>query len=152
LKSAFTFLLPTFFFIFAPVTYIFHRMKRVLLFFLLSVMSLVAIQPTLAFHYCGGSLHSVGMTDEEPQKSCCGKSACCSHYTAKLTTGDFQLPQQDSTIGTDLVPNSILHVLFDTILIERDSTDSLVLQRIFPPGGLAKYNADLLTLVCIFRI
>ncbi|MDR0866125.1 MAG: hypothetical protein LBO74_14505 [Candidatus Symbiothrix sp.] len=127
-------------------------MKRVVLFFLLSVMSLVAAQPTLAFHYCGGNLRSVGMTDEDPQKSCCGKSGCCSHYTVKLTTDDFQTPQQDSTIETDLVPNPIWQVSLDVVLIERESTDSLVLQRIFPPGGLATYHADLLTLVCTFRI
>ncbi|OAV71555.1 hypothetical protein Barb4_00602 [Bacteroidales bacterium Barb4] len=134
-------------------------MKRTLSILLLFLTLAAAVKPTLAFHYCGGSLHSVSLTGDDLQRSCCGgeeeegeAGSCCSDYTVEVATDDYQTPQQEVSVGIsshDLLPAFFV----SDRLLKRDAPDDfLIIQRSFPPGGLAEYDADLLSLICVFRI
>jgi hypothetical protein len=138
-------------------------MKRVISAFLLLIMALASVHTTWAWHYCGGILHSVTLADGNPA-CCCGKKSdcsplensdsqitesCCSEYIIDISTDNFNCPQDLAQGTNQLVPNP---ALFSNLLKLNDSEDISVSQYIFPPGGFAKDNADLLTLICIFRI
>ncbi|MDR0865689.1 MAG: hypothetical protein LBO74_12270 [Candidatus Symbiothrix sp.] len=129
-------------------------MKRIISTSILTILLLTAVQPTLVFHYCSGSLHSIGLVNNELPKSCCGgeHKNCCSNETLKIATDNFHVQQQDITEFAPLVQNPILYLLFDN-LFTSESNDSLALQNIFPPGGLARYGgADILHRHCVYRI
>jgi hypothetical protein len=127
-------------------------------------MTFASIQTTWDWHYCGGILRSVTLADKN-SACCCGneseveknnspdipqvKQFCCSDYLLDIATDNFDLSH--SFIGT------VQHVLKS--FLSSDNTLKLfepayfpVSQYVFPPGKLAKYGADLLTLICIFRI
>ncbi|MDR0683320.1 MAG: hypothetical protein LBG15_15990 [Dysgonamonadaceae bacterium] len=129
-------------------------MKRAISVFLLLIMSLVAAQPTIAFHYCGNHLQSVEINGMNAQTSCCGKKSCCSNYTVQMTTDHFQLPQHVaiSVEIQTLLLKPVLFLSFDNPLMREIKFNSfLLIQTLFPPGGFVKYNVDLLTLICVFR-
>lgn len=148
-------------------------MKRVVSSFMLAVLLLAAIQPTLAFHFCGGSLSSVGIGEEI--KSCCDEMAdvestacaedlegnmpvlsepvksCCSNYSVEFSTDMYQIPFT-TTSFVDLKPDfypaiCLLHVFFN-----RSSFALLLLQNLFPPGDTETYTNNLQILNCVFRI
>ncbi|MDR2804966.1 MAG: hypothetical protein LBB85_04890 [Dysgonamonadaceae bacterium] len=128
-------------------------MKRAISIFLLLIMSLVAAQPTIAFHYCGNHLRSVEISGSNTQTSCCGTKSCCSNYTVQMATDHFQLPQHASSAEIQmLLLKPVLFPLFDNLLTREESNFFLLLQTVFPPGGLVKYNVNLLALICILRI
>jgi hypothetical protein len=130
-------------------------------------MALASVHTTWAWHYCGGVLLSVALADGN-SACCCEKKSgcneiennnspgvpqitksCCFNYTIDISTDNFNCPQ-DLIHGTNQsVPNP---VLFSNILKLSEPENISVSQHIFPPGGFAKHNADLLTLICIFRI
>jgi hypothetical protein len=141
-----------------------HTMKRAISFFLLMLVMLIAVQPSLALHFCRGQLRSVAIG--QSSKSCCGKAMememenqenaisnkCCSTYTIKIATDDFQPSAQQSIIE---IQQQIQHpVLFlcESLLKGNEPGASLSFKHFFPPGGLARYSVDLLTSICIFRI
>ncbi|MDR2683000.1 MAG: hypothetical protein LBB64_03910 [Dysgonamonadaceae bacterium] len=146
-------------------------MKKAIALFLLAIMTLTALQPSLALHFCGGNLRSVAIG--KMQKSCCETAmekpinplpahaenrfyqpinTCCSTYTIELSTDNFQSPVQQSI--TDLQSFTFHSILFpvNALLEGIDSPISLTPKRLFPPGGLARNTIDLLTIICIFRI
>jgi hypothetical protein len=106
------------------------------------------------------------------QKPCCGKAmdnpletlpanalnklyqsvnVCCSTYMIELSTDNFQLPVQLSCIDFQQVffdPALFL----ENFLSQSHSGISFFSSYFFPPGGLARYSIDLLTVICIFRI
>ncbi|MDR0725704.1 MAG: hypothetical protein LBF59_06850 [Prevotellaceae bacterium] len=139
-------------------------MKRTVAVFLLVIMAFASIQTTWDWHYCGGILRSVTLADRN-SACCCGNEnevernnspdlpqvnkLCCSDYLIDIATDNFELPH--SVIGTvQCVLKSFL--LSDNTLKLFEPAYFPVLQHVFPPGKPAKYNADLLTLICIFRI
>jgi hypothetical protein len=137
-------------------------MKRTVAVFLLVIMPFISIQTVWDLHYCGGILRSVTLADGK-SGCCCGikgeqshaqdspqiSQSCCSDYLLNIATDDFDL--SNSVIGTvQTVSNPFL--LHDNPLKLSEPYNFSVLQYLFPPGGFAKYNADLLTLICIFRI
>jgi hypothetical protein len=129
-------------------------MKRAISISLLLIMSLVAAQPMIAFHYCGNHLQSVEINGMNAQTSCCGKKSCCSDYTVQMTTDHFQLPQHvaRSVEIQPLLLKPLLFPPFDNLLKKEIKFDSfLLIQALFPPGRLVKYNVDLLALICVFR-
>jgi hypothetical protein len=127
-------------------------MKRIISIFMLTILLLTTVQPTLIFHYCGGKFHSVSLVKTE-SKSCCGgeHKSCCFNEILKIATDDFQVQQQDLTEFAPLVLNPVLFLLSDN-LQPSESSDALVLQHIFPPGGLAKYGAAIIQMNCVYRI
>jgi hypothetical protein len=157
--------------IFASSISVTSPMKKAIALFLFAIMTLTALQPTLALHFCGGSLRSVAIGNV--QKSCCETAiekpinplsthaenrlyqpinTCCSTYTVELSTDNFQSPAQQSTIDfQSLTFHSILFSI-NTLLKGINSPVSLSFGRQFPPGGLACNTVDLLTVICIFRI
>ncbi|GHT03996.1 hypothetical protein FACS189423_06020 [Bacteroidia bacterium] len=113
------------------------------------ILLLTAMQPTLVFHYCGNNLHSVDIGSDHSKHACNGK--CCSDYKVTLATDDFQVSQETTEIPP-LVSHPVLFVLSGNLFLGTLPGIPSILQFLFPPGGLATYSADLLTLICIFRI
>ena len=151
-------------------------MKRIIATFLLLIMSLVAVQPTVAFHYCKGHLASVHMGSDIV--SCCGgakkgtvemktapspqeeqqipfltpkKKPCCVNYLFEVSTDQFSAPQQGTT--TEIVSLLLSPALFfvDFTTTWQPSDALRIFQHTYPPGELPKYPADLLALICTFR-
>jgi hypothetical protein len=140
------------------------NMKRILSVFLLIIMAFASVQTTWNRHYCGGILRSVTLADGN-SACCCGdenqieknnsqglpqiNKFCCSDYLLDIVTDNFDLSHV--TIGTVWFMSKAFLCHDDSLKLSEPESFS-VLQYIFPPGRLAKYNADLLTLICIFRI
>jgi hypothetical protein len=134
-------------------------MKRVISFFLLALVTLIAVQPTLALHFCGGQLRSVAIG--QSSKSCCGKAMenqentisnkCCSTYTIEIETDDFQPSAQQLLIETQQLLHPVVF-LCDSLLKGSESDTLFSFKHLYPPAGLARYSMDLLTFICIFRI
>jgi hypothetical protein len=128
-------------------------MKRAISIFLLLIVSLVAAQPTIAFHYCGNQLKSVEISSLEKQTSCCGKTNCCSNHLIQITTDRFQLPQQAWSVELpSLLLKPAVFVFFDDLFKKETTNTPLLLQTLFLPGGLIKHNINLHVFLCIFRI
>jgi hypothetical protein len=146
-------------------------MKKAIASFLLLIMMLTALQPTLALHFCGGDLRSVAIG--KMQKSCCETTmekplnplsahaenrfyqplnTCCSTYTIEVSTDNFQSPNRQLT--NDFQQWVFNPVLFSAGILLKgiDSLISLSSIHLFPPGGLARNGVDLLAVICIFRI
>ena len=128
------------------------RMKRLISVFLLSLITITAVQPTVVFHYCKGKLHSVGIVKGGLPPSCCGKCNCCSNEIIKITTDDYQIQQEVLIEAFPLLLKPVLYIITDCFLSGYQSLHSPLPPPNFPPGGLARHTVDLLTLICIFRI
>ncbi|MDR2057943.1 MAG: hypothetical protein LBP83_06635 [Dysgonamonadaceae bacterium] len=143
-------------------------MKKAIALFLLAVMMLTALQPALALHFCQGKLRSVAIG--RVQKSCCETAmespfktrsdnagntlyrpinTCCSTYVVELSTDNFQSPVQQSI-------NDFRQPVFNSVLFSAETllkgVDFAISLSCFPPGGPVRTGADLLTVICIFRI
>jgi hypothetical protein len=127
-------------------------MKRTVSFILLISLLLTAVQPTFAFHYCKGRLHSVSLVKKDLPKSCCEKNRpnCCSNKILKVKTDPFSVNQTDKSIQTPVIPHSVFFVASNDLICSCEN--DLLLQQVFPPGGLARYGAELRLLICIYRI
>jgi hypothetical protein len=143
----------------------FVAMKRAISIFLLFTLLVTAVEPTLAFHFCGGSFHSVGIGDAG--RSCCAgdmdaepggstalaehQESCCSGYTVEISTDNYQ---KTSTLST--IPALRMDTLFIPYLhcsvADNYSLSALYLKTTFPPGGHPNHTADLLALICVLRI
>lgn len=128
------------------------NMKRTISFILLIGLLLTAIQPSIAMHYCKGQLHSVGFVKKDSLKSCCGKtqSNCCSNKVLKVKTDTFPINQTDTEVYTMLFLQPLFFAVTDDLIFPCEN--SLLLQQVFPPGGLARYRAEMRHLICIYRI
>jgi hypothetical protein len=135
------------------------------------------VQPTFAFHYCGGVLRSIGVMNGSLRASCCCAAetgaacshsedplqrpadndgatvrklvkTCCSDYTIEISTDHFQTVQTESCFV--LRPVSFLPCQS----LNLSNCCRLPVQQYGfpPPGKFAGHKADLLTLICIFRI
>jgi hypothetical protein len=125
-------------------------MKRILSILLLMILLLAAVQPTLVFHYCGKTLHSIALGQDHSKHTCDG--SCCSDYKVTIATDDFQVARQAGIEIPSLALSPIFFVLSGDVLHGYDLTASHSIQHIFPPGGFVKHCADILSLICIFRI
>ena len=125
-------------------------MKRLFSIFLLMIMLLAAMQPTLVFHYCGKSLRSVGL--EQTQTNHCCSGSCCSDYKVTIATDDFQTARQESVDFRPLTCSPVLVVLSDFVWQWREIFTPLISPFVFPPGGFARCGVNWLTFICIFRI
>jgi hypothetical protein len=139
-------------------------MKRIVSAFFLVIITLSSIHTTWAWHYCGGILQSVTLANGNPAACCCGdknkvernspdmpqiSKSCCSNYLIDIETDNFDLPGYVS--GTFQQIPSLLF-LHDNPLKLSEPYNFSVLQHIFPPGDIARYNTSLLALNCILRI
>jgi hypothetical protein len=128
-------------------------------------MTFASVQTTWVRHYCGDILHSITLADGNPV-CCCGDKnedninyhspdlpkisrSCCSNYLVDIATDNFESPN----IVIETVQHvSNLFLLYNNSLKLNEPENFPVSQYIFPPGDFPKYNAGLLTLICIFRI
>jgi hypothetical protein len=147
-------------------------MKRAISIGLLFVLLATAVQPTVAFHFCGGSLHAVGigyagdncctggMDEEQAGGSPRGSAAvfsearvpCCSDYAIELSTDTSRGPSVLSVAPGPCQADSFLTPCTPGSLADGYELLALGLQFVFPPGKRLFYTADLLTLICILRI
>ncbi|MDR2765764.1 MAG: hypothetical protein LBB90_12130 [Tannerella sp.] len=143
-------------------------MKRTIATVLLLWMALSAMQPALAFHFCGGTLVSVGPADTE--RCCCGKEtdeaaecpapgdgitepvqSCCYNYTVELSTDEFQTPPTPGC-GKELsaaCPVGLWAVGLSGYDVRNDAP---LIQHLSPPGMPAASGTDRLALICTLRI
>lgn len=128
------------------------NMKRTISFILLIGLLLTAVQPSIAFHYCKGELHSVGFVKKDLPKSCCKKNGpnCCSNKILKVKTDSFPIHQTDTDIQTPAFLHPLFFVMSGDLIFPCEN--GLLLQQVFPPGGLARYSAEMRHLICIYRI
>ncbi|MDR1102390.1 MAG: hypothetical protein LBL42_01410 [Tannerella sp.] len=131
-------------------------------------MTLSAIQPALAFHFCGGALVSVGLADAE--RCCCGKEtgddtdcatpddgiagpveSCCSNYTVELSTDEFRTTPAaccgEKTPAT--APVALPAVRLSGCDVWNDAS---LIQHLSPPGLPVAGATDLLARICTLRI
>jgi hypothetical protein len=141
-------------------------MKRIASISLLLLMLVAAVQPTLALHFCGGSLHSVNLlngagkscckgemqSEQQPSNGISFSQNCCSNQTIELATDVFQTSQQELNIDAQTFSFVPFPVLSNNDRNANEPEYILVFQQKFPPGGLAKTHADMLSLVCSFLI
>ena len=137
--------------------------RRIISIFLAVVMLFASSQVSVAFHYCGGELHSVMLSDTEAD-DCCGErdctpvqntestfqeTPCCSNHIEQINIDDFQVSKQYN-VKSDL---SFFAAIAPAIC-EYYTYKHSVIQQIFPLGTdeLIKSRADILTSICIFRI
>ena len=151
---------------------IFVFMKRAISIALLFVLPLTAVQPTLAFHFCGGSLHAVGIG--YAGSNCCtggmdaGQSdgsrqggaavfseaalPCCSDHTIEISTDTYRAPSVLPAAPGACPADSFLKPCLPASLAGGYEPPALSLQSVFPPGERLFYTTGLLTLICILRI
>jgi hypothetical protein len=141
-----------------------QRMKRSITVFLLINMVFAGIPTTWNLHYCRGILRSVTLADRNAVH-CCGNDGrveqrgspdipqvnklCCYDCPVDIATDSFE--SQRPVAGT-------VHGVLKPFLLYANTLKLFepacfpVSQHVFPPGKPAKYNADLLTWICVFRI
>ncbi|MDR1980610.1 MAG: hypothetical protein LBQ39_03180 [Tannerellaceae bacterium] len=128
-------------------------MKRMMSIGLLFLLLAIAVRPTLAFHFCGGSLFSVGISSSYTPSACCdGEMGCCSNYTVTLSTDTYHLP---ATLSLEATGDQAVFLPVTGWLRPLGGgypPSGLLLQTLFPPGSLAGRTADRLALMCILRI
>jgi len=127
-------------------------MKRTMSFILLMSLLLTAVQPTIAFHYCKGELHSMGFVKKDLPKSCCEKnhSNCCSNKILKVQTDQFPIHQTAINIQASVDIHPLFFAIDDDLF--NPYKNSLLLPQGFPPGNLARHSAALRHLICVYRI
>jgi hypothetical protein len=127
-------------------------MKRTISLILLIGLLLTTVQPTFAFHYCKGRLHSVSLVKKDLPKSCCRKNCpnCCSNKIIKVQTDSFLIHQTDTDIQTPACLHPAFFAVSDDLIFPRGN--NILLQQAFPPGGLAQHSAEIRHLICIYRI
>ena len=142
-------------------------MKRIIATGMLGIMLLSAVQPTLAFHFCGGALASVGLAGAGG--CCCRKAtegaacaaasadgvsepaeSCCSDYVTTLSTGDCRTVSGESA-GQKLPDFASVCCLLPVRPVCGHGGARMI-QHLSPPGGLALSGIDRLAFICILRI
>ncbi|MDR2040926.1 MAG: hypothetical protein LBP98_01235 [Tannerella sp.] len=141
-------------------------MKRTIATVMVIWMALTAMQPALAFHFCGGSLVSVGLADTE--RCCCGKEtgedttcpapegiagpveSCCSNYTMELSTDEFRTTPAG---GCGKEPPAGQVALPPAGWYGCDGrNDAPPIRPLSPPGTPAASSTHRLALLCTLRI
>ncbi|KAA6333511.1 hypothetical protein EZS27_018084 [termite gut metagenome] len=147
-------------------------MRRIISILLILVMLVAGAHPAFAIHFCGGKLHSVGLMTSESVRPCCGENtaadalysgqreslsvteshtSCCHIQKVQISTDDYQRQAQLNTPPVLPAFDSAWIILnYISNWIEPDK--SLIIQHLFPPGGLSRQNIDVLASICIYRI
>lgn len=126
-------------------------MKRAIVFITLTSLLLTAIQPSIAFHYCKGELYSVSFVKKDLPESCCEKNSpgCCSDEVLQIKTDSFSIHRTDNGMQAPAFLQAVFFAVRDVLIL---SCENLLLQHVFPPGGLARYCVAVRHLFCIYRI
>ncbi|KAA6339807.1 hypothetical protein EZS27_012284 [termite gut metagenome] len=147
-------------------------MRRIISILLIFVVLMAGAHPVFAIHFCGGKLYSVGLMTNESVRPCCGENAatdtsysghtesllfteshtsCCHIQKVQISTDDYQRQAQLNTPPVLPAFDSAWIILnYISNWIEPDK--SLIIQHLFPPGGLSRQNIDVLASICIYRI
>lgn len=142
-------------------------MKKLLSIFMLSIMLIVGIGPTLGMHFCGKKLHSVEVLSPQNKKSCCTKTTdsaqtnneseiahkdCCETHKVQIATDTYQLQERVLNIAplVGLLQPDWFTTNYRLLLVERDTTT--IAKAYFPPDGFDVKDADVLSFICILRI
>jgi hypothetical protein len=94
----------------------------------------------------------VSLVKKDLPKQCCEKNRpnCCSNKVLTVKTDPFSLNRTDQDIPAPVVPHPVFFTANTDLVYPCEN--SLFLQHVFPPGGLARYSAELRHLICIYRI
>ena len=148
-------------------------MKRALSIFFLNIMMLVAIQPVVAMHFCGGELHSFDLLKAENNHSCCisklevadiyhydinlatevAADDCCEFDTVEVSTDNFQHQANRLNLLSQftMIENNWF-TINNLFALNQPETDTANSELDFPPKGLFMEDVSILTYICIFRI
>lgn len=141
-------------------------------------MMLVAIQPVVAMHFCGGELHSFELLQAENNHSCCMPTQegvvttegdvchydvdldmelmandCCVFDTVEVSTDNFQ--QQANRLNLISLSTMIENNWFtinNLFALNQPETDVATSEIDFPPKGLFMEDVSILNYICIYRI
>jgi hypothetical protein len=127
-------------------------MKRAISLIILASLLSAAVQPSIAVHYCKGELRSVSFVKKDLPKQCCEKNrpGCCTDRFFKIQTDSFSVHRTDTDIQSPVFLHPVLCAVNGDLIFPPENY--LLIQQIFPPGGLARYGAELRHLFCIYRI
>jgi hypothetical protein len=142
----------------------FEMKKRFLSIFLLSLMLIVNVAPTIAMHFCGGMFREMSLQGNVGEKSCCGKqmnlpesdqagfhSNCCTTQQVQIVAGDYQ--QSQSVDAPQALPTfDHLWIVLHNSTVNIAPVESFPYKYLFPPGGFRLQDADLLSLICTYLI
>lgn len=144
-------------------------MRKVSSHILFMIMLLVSIQPTLAMHFCGDSLHAISLPQPALEHHSCNMQCadnqaeshssfnnipCCSIENVQVKTDTYQASETHPDLNLqryivmELIP-LYLNYIYEPMLWD-DS--SLQILHKFPPRGLGQYTSDLLKNICIYRL
>lgn len=153
-------------------------MRRALSILFLNIMMLVAIQPVVAMHFCGGELHSLELLQAENNHSCCitlqedvavtegdichydidldmelMADECCDFDTVEVSTDNFQ--QQANRLNLLSLFTMIENDWFtinNLFALNQPEMDVATSEIDFPPKGLFMEDVSILNYICIYRI
>lgn len=143
-------------------------MRKGVAILLTMIMLLIGIQPVLSLHLCGGTLFSVSLFDEISAVSCCDmpepattednpaiavyQPDCCDFQSLKLATDDFSHDAEQYILRNQTPVTGPLWAVIYALLEQIPFDQPLTHRQLFPPAGLSRLTADLLTLICIYRL
>ena len=145
-------------------------MKRIIITGMAWMMMLVTVQPTLAFHFCGGMLTSVGAV---ASGCCCGSEvdgdpcaaqesfpvgerlfapveSCCADYAVTFSADDCTIPPCVSCGGEHICVGTLFAAHLEPAVCR--GYVPVWVRRLFPPDCLPPGGTTLLTLICTFRL
>jgi hypothetical protein len=130
---------------------------------------LMVLHPVIAIHFCGGNIASVQVFGEAKMVCCCGMEdvdcqdisdynglilrdlheTCCLNEVLVFSTDDYQ-----TVGGISIAPDFDMTASFSDISLNYNDLNIRLsnYQSFFPPGGFARFGADILTFDCVLRI
>ncbi|MDR1331277.1 MAG: hypothetical protein LBK07_04160 [Tannerella sp.] len=139
-------------------------MKRMIAVFLLTVTLFASGHATLAFHYCGGSLHGVSLAGYAGVQTCCCRTVhhgtsgnhtgientpCCENHFVSLITDDYPDARQEAPIAASFEFQSAMFAA-DNLLHSAENMPPLPLPLL--PCDTAPRRVALRHLICIYLI
>ncbi|MDD4777271.1 MAG: hypothetical protein PHV53_03170 [Fermentimonas sp.] len=139
-------------------------MKRIIAIFSLIIMSIAAIQPVIAMHYCDDELRSLQIYQTNGiQDSCCDDTEnhdllisgdfCCETEMLELSTDEYQTKAEEPAVRISPLSIDIYGITPVNLQFESDpDSDSILTTLKFPTKGLYLEDVSILTYICIYRI
>jgi|AGTN01.3.fsa_nt_gi hypothetical protein len=153
-------------------------MKKGIAILLMLIMLIAGVHPSLAVHFCGGSLRSIELMEGRHDTSCCEapkkttESSCSdAHHARAIEQNNFDIhgnccDLQKIDVSTDTFNHRDQQIQFTNLqqsfnniwftlhytVNQVDPDNTITVRRFPPPEGVNKVNSNLLTFICIYRI
>jgi hypothetical protein len=137
-------------------------MRQAVAILLLLVLTVTSIRPTLAAHYCQGTLRAVGLTSEGMEAACCGVmeeelpdgsalsdplDRCCLTRVFEVATDDYASRQPEAPSTT----SPVMPLFFPPASNGTPSARSLFTLHASAPGGKVLSAREILSLIRVAR-